>query len=325
MVDRAFASPVSVILDTDPGIDDALAILLGVASPEIEIEGLTIVYGNCALDQAAKNALAVLNLANRADIPVYTGCGQPLIQPLRLAADTHGSTGLGYAKLNPPEARTHSQPAVNFLIEHVLSNPGKITLVALGPLTNLALAIRLEPRIIPAFREVIIMGGAINHPGNQTPQAEFNIACDPHAAHIVFHSGAPLTLVPLDVTYQTILASADVDGLLRFDSPISRFIADATRFYINYHTEHQAIAGCAINDPLALAVAFAPHLVGKTRAYTDVDIAGGVSMGKTFADLLNTLDRPPNLEIALTVQAEAFMNVFLDRMQQLCLAHPASP
>ncbi len=320
MADRAYASPVSVILDTDPGIDDALAILLGIASPEIKIEGLTIVYGNCALDQAADNALAVLNLANRADIPVYTGCGQPLIQPLRLAADTHGSSGLGYAKLNPPEVRKHSQHAVNFLIERVLSNPGKITLVALGPLTNLALAIRLEPRIIPAFREVIIMGGAINHPGNQTPQAEFNIASDPHAAHIVFHSGAPLTLVPLDVTYQTILAKADVDGLLKFDSPVSRFIDDATRFYINYHSEHQAIDGCAINDPLALALTFMPELVKVQPLYVDVDLSGGVSMGKTYADFYRMLDKPPNMQVAMEVRARDFIELFLERIRPLCEA-----
>jgi purine nucleosidase len=323
MPDHTPAFPMRVIVDTDPGIDDALAILLAVASPEIQVDGLTIVYGNCSVEQGAKNALAVLELAGQAGIPVYAGSGRPLIEPLRLAVETHGTIGLGYAQLNPPSVSIKQKNAVHFLIDHLLGHPGEISLIALGPLTNLALAFRMEPRLIPAVRHIFIMGGAINHPGNQTPLAEFNIASDPHAAHIVFHSGAPITLVPLDVTYQTILAQRHVDRLLQLDSPVSHFIADATRFYIQYHTEHQTIDGCAINDPLALAVVFAPHLVGKTRAYTDVDIAGGVSMGKTFADLLNTLGRPPNLDIALSVQADAFMELFIDRMQKLCLTVPA--
>ncbi len=191
-----------VILDTDPGIDDALAILLALASPEIRLEGVTVAHGNCSVEQGAVNARAVLELAGAAHIPVYQGCDRPLIQPSLLAPETHGNTGLGYASLPAPARPLAEGHAVDFLIETILASPGEITLVAVAPLTNVALALRREPRIAGLVREVIIMGGAIRHQGNTTPLAEFNIYVDPHAAHIVFHADMPITLVPLDVTYQ---------------------------------------------------------------------------------------------------------------------------
>jgi purine nucleosidase len=193
-----------ILFDTDPGIDDACAILLALASPELSVEGLSIVHGNCSLEQATKNALSVLELVDASQIPVAKGCEVPLVQPSLLAPETHGDSGLGYATL--PELRTKpvGQHAIDFLIEKILSSPGEFTLVAIGPLTNVALAIRQEPRIVEAVKELIVMGGAIRHEGNTTALAEFNTYVDPHAAQIVYHSGIPTTLVPLDVTYQCI-------------------------------------------------------------------------------------------------------------------------
>ncbi len=314
--------PRKIIIDTDPGIDDSLAILLALASPELQVEALTVVSGNCAVEDGVKNALSVLELARAAHIPVAQGMRLPLVQPLLIAPETHGETGIGYARLPAPKTSPASQPATTLLIEKILAAPGEITVVAIGPLTNLAMALRLEPRLIPAVREVIIMGGAIRHGGNTTPLAEFNTYCDPHAAHIVFHSGLPITLVPLDVTYQVILTQQDVDRLLAIPSPVSRFIADATRFYMEFHDEYQSIEGCVINDPLALALAFAPQFVDTQDLFVDVDISGGVAMGKTFADFYHLQKKPANMKVALGVKPRDFIEFFLQRMEQLCRAHP---
>lgn len=312
--------PRRIILDSDPGIDDALAILLAVASPEVQIEAVTVVHGNCSAAQGVVNALGVLELAGAGDVPVYRGFSRPLVQPRLLAPETHGTTGLGYARLPPPTAEPRPGHAMDFLIQRIMRSPGEITLIAVGPLTNVAVALRREPRLADAVRDVIIMGGAIRHGGNTTPLAEFNTYVDPHAAHIVYHSGMPITLVPLDVTYQCILTPTDVKRLLRVKSPITRFIADATRFYMEFHDDYQRIAGCIINDPLALALAFEPLLVDLEAYYVDVDIFGGVSMGKTFADFYGMEQCVPNMRVALGVRARDFLELFLERMEGLALS-----
>lgn len=306
-----------VILDTDPGIDDSLAILLALASPELQLEAVTVTSGNCSTAQGTINALSVLELAAADQVPVAPGVEVPLIQPLLTAPETHGHTGLGYARLAAPRRRPASQHAVDLLIERLLAAPGEITLVAVAPLTNLALAIRREPRIVTAVKEVIIMGGAIRHEGNTTPLAEFNVYVDPHAAHIVYHSGMPITLVPLDVTYQCVLTQADVDRLLAINSPITRFVADATRFYMEFHDEYQGIQGCVINDPLALALTFAPDLVETTPLHVTIDLHSEISLGKTMADFYNTWQKPPNMHVALKVQARRFIDLFIERIEKL--------
>jgi purine nucleosidase len=309
--------PKRILIDTDPGIDDSLAILLALASPELSLEGLSVVHGNCSLEQATINGLSILELAGAGHIPVAKGCHLPLVQPSLLALETHGNTGLGYAKLPEPQSSPIRQHGCDFLIDKILSNPGEITLVAIGPLTNVALAIRKEPRIVSALKELIIMGGAIRHEGNQTALAEFNTYVDPHAAHIVYHAGLPTTLVPLDVSYQCLLTRPDVDRLLQIDSPLTRFIADATRFYMEFHDEYQGIEGCVINDPLALALTFAPQLCDYQELYVDVDISSSVSLGKTFADFYNFTKKPANMRVALAVRAKDFIDLFLERMEFL--------
>ena len=310
-------TPKRIIIDTDPGIDDSLAILLALASPEIQLEGLTVVHGNCSTEQGVTNALSVLELAGANHIPVAHGCDLPLVQPSLLAPETHGNKGLGYAQLPGPQSRPIVQKGCDFLIEKIMSNPGEITLVAVGPLTNVALAIRQEPRIVGAVKEVFIMGGAMRHEGNTTPLAEFNTYVDPHAAHIVYHSGLPITLTPLDVTYQCILLSEDVARLQEIKSPIPGFIADATQFYMEFHDEYQGIQGCVINDPLTLALTFTPDLCNYEEYYVDVDISGGVSMGKTFADFYKMTGKPANMKVALSVRPRDFIDLFVERMEWL--------
>ena len=306
-----------ILIDTDPGIDDSLAILLALASPEITLEGISVVHGNCSLQQAATNGLSILELANAGHIPLAVGCELPLVQPSLLAPETHGNNGIGYAKLPEPRIKPTVQHGCDFLIEKIMAAPGEITLVAVGPLTNVALAIRKEPKIVKALKEIIIMGGAIRHEGNTTALAEFNTYVDPHAAHIVFHAGIPTILVPLDVTYQCMLLSSDVERLMKIDSPIPAFIRDATNFYMEFHDAYQGIKGCVINDPLALALTFAPELCDYQELPVDVDLSGGVSMGKTLADFYNYNKLPANMKVALGVRSRDFMELFLERMEKL--------
>jgi purine nucleosidase len=240
----------------------------------------------------------------------------PLVQPLRASAHVHGESGLGNAQLPEPQAKPLPQHAVDYLIKRILAEPGEISIFPIGPLTNIAMAIRKEPRFAGAVRELVIMGAAVLEPGNITPQAEFNIYVDPHAAHIVFHSGIPITLIPLDVTHKCLLRQENVDWLMRIPSPISRFIRDIFEVYIKFSSDF-GYSGCALHDPLTLATVIAPELLTLKEYYVDVDISGGVSMGKTFADILNVTKKPANMKVAMDVRGDDFIELFLQRMEFL--------
>lgn len=311
-------SPQAVILDTDPGIDDALAILLALASPEIELLAVTVTGGNCPLDQGVRNALSVLELAH-ADVPVIPGVAVPLLRPPLTAPETHGDSGLGRAQLPPPRRPPADEHAVDYLVRTLMQAVQPVTLVAVAPLTNLALAIRREPRIVERVREVIIMGGAFDVPGNTTPLAEFNIYVDPHAAAIVLHSGLPLTIIPWDITAQVLLGPTHIEQVLRAPGPIPRFIAEATSFYIDFHRDYFGYAGCAINDPCALALAFRPELARVESVFVDVETDSPRTLGKTFADVHRSLGRPPNARLVRDFDRVAFLDLFLERM--IALAH----
>jgi inosine-uridine nucleoside N-ribohydrolase len=308
--------PKRIIIDTDPGVDDALGFLLALASPEIKLEALTTTQGNVTLEKATRNALSVLELARASHIPVASGSVVPLVQPLRASPDVHGESGLGNARLPEPHGQPLLNHAVDYLIERILAEPGEISIFAIGPLTNLAMAIRKEPRFAKSVKELVIMGGAILEYGNITPQAEFNIYVDPHAAHIVFHSGMPLTLIPLDVTHKCLLRQEHVDRLMKISSSISCFIRDVVEVYIK-SSEDYGYSGCAMHDPLTLATVIAPELLTLKDYFVDVDISGGVSMGKTFADILNVTKKPANMKVAMKVRGEDFIELFLQRMESL--------
>jgi purine nucleosidase len=309
--------PKHLIIDTDPGIDDSLAFLLALASTEVVVDGITTIHGNASTTQVTTNALSILELANASNVPVYKGCELPLVQPSLLSPETHGDIGQGYARLPAPQKQARAEHGSDFIIEHIMSHPGEITLVCIGPLTNVALAVRKEPRIIQNVKEVFIMGGAIKHQGNTTPLAEFNTYVDPHAAYMVFHSGMPMILTPLDVTYQCIFTVDDLNRLLKIDSPITKFIADSTRFYMEFHDEYQKIDGCVINDPMTLALTFMPEICDYQDLYVDVDISTGVGLGNTFADFYNYDKKSPNMKVALGVRPRMFMELFLERMEKL--------
>jgi purine nucleosidase len=337
--------PLRVVLDTDPGIDDSLAILLALASPEVDVAAVGVTGGNSSLEDGVRNALSVLALGGRPDLPACAGVALPLIRPPFTAPETHGDRGLGYARLPESPAYPSSEHAVDMIIREIMSAPGKVTLVAIAPLTNVALAIRREPRIVQAVCEVIIMGGALRVDGNTTSLAEFNFFVDPHAAHIVLHSGMPITLLPWDVTRDVMLMQADVDRLTAVESPIGRFIAEATRFYMEFHLACFGYSGCSINDPAALAMAFLPDLARTEPMYVDIELAGELTIGKTVIgyvgdtkaapdvhDMLGFDDadwpprwkrqvrRAPNVRAVVEFDTPRFIALFVERMQQLIRA-----
>jgi purine nucleosidase len=334
--------PIRIVLDTDPGIDDSLAILLALASPEVELAGVGVTGGNCALDDGVRNALNVLAVASRTDMPVHAGVGVPLIRPPFTAPETHGDTGLGYARLPASTVGPAREHAVDMIIREIMDHPGQVVLVAVAPLTNVALAIRKEPRIVQNVREVIIMGGALRADGNTTSLAEFNFFVDPHAAHIVLESGMPITLLPWDITKDVLLVQADIDRLMEVASPVSRFIADATRFYIEFHEQCFGFSGCSINDPVAVAMVFVPDLARTEAMHVAVEYTSELTIGKTVISYVGDSQREPdahdqlgfdvarwpmqwdrmmrskpNVRAVVGLDNERFLRLFVERMEQL--------
>jgi purine nucleosidase len=304
-----------IIIDTDPGVDDALTILLALASPEIQLEAITTTHGNVTLEKATQNALSVIELAGAAHIPVAKGCSLPMVGPLLASDHVHGKSGIGNAQLPEPSSQPLSQHAIDYLIDRFTSDPGELSLFAIGPLSNIALAIRKEARFASAVKELVIMGGAIHEGGNITPLAEFNLFADPHAAHVVFHSGIPITLIPLDATNKCILYSKQIEQLGKQASPVAEFISKATSVYIEFTHRLTGIHGCALHDPLTLATVIAQELLTLEENYVDVDISGGVSMGKTFADHYHITGKSPNMRVAMDVRGEEFVELFLQRIE----------
>ena len=313
-----------LILDTDPGLDDALALFLALASQEVQLEAITTVSGTVHVDLTTRNALALLELAGRTDIPVARGCDRPLSRQPVFADYVHGQNGLGGVVLPEPQVHPVSQHAVDLIIERVMAAPRVITLVPVGPLTNIALALRKEPRIAEHVREVVIMGGALRVPGNVTPEAEFNIYADPHAAHIVFHAGWPIRLVSLDVTNKTLLQLEQVRALASNGSPVTRLIQQMVDNFLDTFGRPRGLTAFQMHDPLCLSAAFQPEMITWEPAYVDVELAGSLTLGETvayFAKRTEDLDpslehlHPPNMLTSVGVDVERFISLYLDRIQ----------
>jgi purine nucleosidase len=329
-----------IILDVDTGIDDSLALLYACASAEVELLAATCVGGNIDARQVAENTRAVLELAGRADVEVALGRETPLERPLRVAPETHGPRGLGYAELPPPSRPLSPRHAVDVLVDEARRRPREITLVAVGPLTNVALAVRREPALPTLLRRLVIMGGAYRSPGNTAPTTEWNISVDPEAAKVVFDAfGTPETqaaresfgLPPrplalgLDVTerakltpdHLAALAARAGDDSEAPRMPIVRFLADALRFYMEFHSRYDGFYGAFIHDPLALAAAIDPGLVRAEALAVDIELAGTLTAGETVTDWRRVWGRPPNLDIAVEADVAAFMARFIERVGDL--------
>lgn len=306
-----------IIYDTDPGIDDALGLLLLAASPEIDLLAITVTHGNTSQEKCLNNALKLVELTGITKVPVARGAEEPLVKELSVAEETHGEGGLGYAILPKSAISPCSELAHDLIIRVVRENPGEVTLLCVGPMTNIALAFLKAPEIVSKVRRIVSMGGAIHYPGNVTPQAEYNVFCDPEAFEIVLKSGIDFTLVPLDVTYQCILTTDHLEKITEARSEIRNFIFDSTRFYMEFHEDYQGIKGCAINDPLAVAILLDPTLVKNRDYYLTIELTSPTSKAKTIADHYGLLKSAPNAKVSMEVDVERFMKLFINRMNRL--------
>jgi inosine-uridine nucleoside N-ribohydrolase len=306
-----------VILDTDPGIDDALAFILLRAMPEISLQAITTTHGNTTVQKCTENALKLVELLGMENIPVAEGAHEPLVKTLSVAEETHGDTGLGHAVLPAPKIKPVASNAANLIIDIVNANPGEITILCIGPVTNLALALLKEPSLRKKIKNVVSMAGTIHYPGNATPSSEYNVFCDPEAFDILLRSGIDLTIVPLDVTYKCLFTKAHIERLKGAREDIRTFIDRATAFYMDFHLEYQGIEGCAINDPLAAAILLKPELVTMRDYYVDIELHGDFTTAKLSADHFVALGNPPNAQVAMEVDVEGFMDFFIERVKTL--------
>ena len=294
-----------VILDCDPGHDDAIALLLGLASPEIELVGVTTVHGNQTLDKTTDNALRVLALVGREDVPVAAGADRPLARDLHVAAHVHGESGLDGPELPEPASNPVDQHAVDFLVEHVTP---ETVLVPVGPLTNVALA--LERGIAPA--RIVLMGGAVSE-GNMTPAAEFNIWADPEAAERVFRSGLDVTMIGLDVTHGALLTPAWAERF-RAAGRVGTFVAELVEFFKQYHQRTYGWDGAPIHDAVALAHAIRPGIVGTEHMNVEIETQSELTRGRTVADRWHRTGRAPNAYVGVDIDADGFFELLLDRI-----------
>lgn len=311
--------PRKIIIDTDPGQDDAVAILLALASPEqIEVLGITCVAGNVPLALTARNARMVCELAGRPDIPVFAGCDRPLGRALVTAEHVHGKTGLDGPSLPEPQMPLQSQHAVDFIIDTVRSNPpGTITLCPLGPLTNIATALARAPDIAPRLQEIVLMGGAYFEVGNITPAAEFNIYVDPQAAQAVFAAGVPLVVMPLDVTHKALVTAERNAAFRNLGTPVGIAVAQMTEFFERYDREKYGSLGAPLHDPCVTAYLLAPHLFSGRYVNVEIETTSELTMGMTVADWWRVTDRPANATFMGQIDADGFFALLTQRLARL--------
>jgi purine nucleosidase len=324
-----------LILDVDTGIDDSFALLYAAASPEADIVAVTCVPGNVALADVERNTRAVLELAGCAHVEVAAGQATPLVRPLEITPETHGPHGTGYAELPDPARPLSPRFAPRLIAEEARLRPGELTLVTLGPLTNLALALQIEPALPHLLRRWILMGGAFGVPGNTTPASEWNMHCDPEAAHACFAAwqaaidadpAVPRALaMGLDVTERARILPADVAALAEraggASNPVARYAADALRWYFEFHARSDGFYGAFLHDPFVVAAALDPGLVQTTHVAVDVDTAGGVADGRTVADWRGLWRRAPNADVVVEADADEFLRRLVERVGGLAAAH----
>ena len=298
-----------IIFDSDPGQDDALALLLALAAPEIEVLSVVSVAGNVPQPLVTDNLLAVLSLADRDDIPVYRGCELPLIRKQYTAEYVHGDTGIDGADIPPAVRTAEVQHGVDHIIDTCMAaEDGSVTLVPVGPLTNIGMAIAKERAIVPKIREIVWMGGAFDEPGNTTALAEFNAFVDPHAAAIVFMSGIPMTVLPLDVTHKALLPQDAVRRLAEFGSPVAAACAGMIGFYEKYDVAKYGWDGAAMHDPCAVAYLIDPTLFSGRRMPIGIDYSNEETIGNTYERMDGS---EPNATVMFDVEADRFFELLI--------------
>jgi purine nucleosidase len=307
-----------VVIDTDPGQDDAVALLVALASPELEVVAVTAVAGNVPLHHTERNARSMVELAGRSDVPVYAGCSRPMVRPLVTAEYVHGPSGIDGADLDEPTVPLAAGHAVDAIIDLALaSDEGGLTLCALGPLTNVATALVKEPRIAAFISELVLMGGGCFAGGNVTPAAEFNIFVDPHAAHAVFTSGIPITMMPLDVTHKALTTDVRIERFRRLGTRAGDVVAGMLDFFDRYDEEKYGSDGGPLHDPCVIAWLLQPELFSGRRCHVDIEHTSELTMGMTVVDWWGVTGNDPNALVIGDVDADGFFDLITERIGQL--------
>ncbi|MAT18236.1 MAG: ribonucleoside hydrolase [Leifsonia sp.] len=306
-----------IILDCDPGHDDAIAMLLAHGSPEIELVAVTTVAGNASLANVTRNALSVARIAGITGIPFAAGAARPLVRRTEFAPTIHGDSGLDGPELPEPEIELDPRSAAQLIIDLVMAHePGEITLVPTGALTNIALAARLEPRIVPRVREVVLMGGGV-HVGNWNATSEFNIVIDPEAAHIVFNEDWPLTMVGLDVTHQALATDAVRDAITELDTVPGRFTLELLDFFADTYRREQGFTYPPVHDPVAVAYVIDPSVLHVVKAPLDVELSGALTLGMTVADLRMPAPADCRTQVSLGLDQERFWSLVVSALRRI--------
>ena len=308
-----------IILDSDPGHDDAVAILLAAGNPNIDLLAVTTVGGNQSLDKVTYNARAVLEKAHRTDIPVYAGCDRPLVRPQDVAASINGQTGLDGVELPVPHRPLEDMHAVNFIVKTIMENePGTITLVPTGPLTNIARAVRMEPRIVARVKEVVLMGGGY-HVGNWSAVAEFNIKVDPEAAHVVFNEPWPVTMVGLDLTHQALCTPAVQKRIEGVGTDLAQFVSGLMDFFRKTYQDNQDFVDPPVHDPCTVAYLIDPTVMTTRRCPVDVELTGTLTTGMTVADLRGPEPSAEqcHTQVAVKLDFDKFWDLVTDAIERI--------
>ena len=307
-----------IIIDTDPGQDDALAILSALASPELAVLGITCVAGNVPLDKTTINARKVCELAGRSDTRVFAGASGPLSRTLVTAEYVHGKSGLDGYELPDPVMPLQEQAGVDFIVETVMNAPAQtITLCALGPLTNLGLALQAEPRLGERLQEIVLMGGGLFEGGNTTPAAEFNIYVDPEAADMVMHCGAPVTMIPLDLTHQTLTSDAIIEAFRSMPNQTGPASAGLLDFFERFDVEKYGSQGGPLHDPNVIAFLLQPELYGGRVINVEIETASALTRGMTVADWWGVTDRVKNVNYLRHVDVDGYWALLQERLATL--------
>jgi inosine-uridine nucleoside N-ribohydrolase len=303
----------SIIVDCDPGHDDAIALLLALASEEVRLLGITTVAGNQTLEKTTANAISVLDHVGRTDIPVAAGASRPLVRELHVASDIHGQSGIDGANLPAPTRPPQQAHAIDWIATTLSSSPAPVTLVATGPLTNVALFLARYPELSSRLERIVLMGGAIGA-GNITPAAEFNIWTDPEAAHRVFSSGVDLTMVGLDVTHKALIGPSHIEALSEAGRA-GRLVADLSRFSLAVHADMYGWGASPVHDAVALAHVIDESLLETAQRGVRIDTGGELSRGRTNVDLWQTMGWEPNCHVATDIDAERFIGLLVERIE----------
>ena len=306
-----------ILLDCDPGHDDAVAMMLAWGNPSIELLGITTVGGNQTLDKVTRNALSVATVVGMHDVPIAAGCRLPLVRPVEIAPDVHGDSGLDGVELPEPAVELDPRHGVDLIIETIMGNePGTVTLVPTGPLTNIAMAARKEPRIVERVQEVVLMGGGY-HVGNWSPVAEFNIKVDPEAAHIVFNEKWPIVMVGLDLTHQALATDEVAERIAAVPGSVSQFTLGLFTFFRKAYQDAQGFEFPPVHDPCTLAYLIDPTIVETVKVPLDVELNGSLTTGMTVADFRAPAPEDCHTKVATRLDAPGFWGLVVDAIDRI--------